>query len=614
MPSESSEFVVDVQYNTDRRNATRYILSHIYRQKYIALLLIIGAFSNAALAGAVPAFIGEGFDALGQEAGTVMPIIISVVFAIIVSQTIRAVLQFMRNFSAELFAQRIERDVRDELYASLLGKSMTFHDMQPVGEIMARVTNDVREMNLMMNPGVNLVIGSGMFLIVPVVASFLIYPPLVLVPLLFVVSHLIIQWRFVATLHPIAEQVRAAFGRMNARLAEALEGLQVVKGTSQESNEKARFNELVDGFRDNYIHQGEVEARYLSFLLLGLSFVGAMIHAVYLYQQGLITIGNIVAFIGQIYMFGFPVFTSLFSLSRIASGHASAARILNIIEIKTDLDRNPSGHTASVQGAITFEHVNFSYIEGKPVLKDISFTIDPGKTVAIVGQTGSGKSSITKLINRTYDANQGRILIDGVDVRDWSLESLRSQISVIEQDIFLFSRSIAQNIAFAYDDLPQEAIEDAARKAQAHDFIASFPQGYETVIGQRGVTLSGGQRQRLALARAFASDPPILILDDSTSAIDSATEDRIQKAIWTAAEGRTTILITHRLSQIRWADHIVVLRQGTIVAQGDHDTLLQESDDYRRIFARYDEPEVVTESPMNNTIQTDNTSTYGTAE
>ena len=223
-------------------------------------------------------------------------------------------------------------------------------------------------------------------------------------------------------------------------------------------------------------------------------------------------------------------------------------------------------------------------------MRDISFKVKPGQTVAIVGQTGAGKSTITKLINRTYDTSAGRVLVDGVDVRDWTLESLRSQIGNIEQDIFLFSRTIAENIAFGDDDASRDEIIDAAKKAQAHDFILTFPEGYETVIGQRGVTLSGGQRQRLALARAFESDPPILILDDSTSAIDSATEDKIQKAIWTAAEGRTTILITHRLSQIRWADHIVVIKNGTVAAQGTHDDLLETSQAYRRIFARYDEP------------------------
>ncbi len=376
---------------------------------------------------------------------------------------------------------------------------------------------------------------------------------------------------------------------MNSRLAEALDGLQVVKGTAQEKNEAAYFTSLADTVRDYYIEQGEIEARYLSTLLWGLAFVGALVHAMILYNANIIEIGDVVAFVGQIYMFGFPVFASLFSLSRIASGYAGAKRILEIITAETKLDQNTKGHEADVKGEIVFENVTFGYKE-RPVLRDVSFTVKPGQTVAIVGQTGAGKSTITKLINRTYDTSAGRVLVDGVDVRDWKLESLRSQIGNIEQDIFLFSRTIAENIAFGDDDASREEIVDAAKKAQAHDFILTFPEGYETVIGQRGVTLSGGQRQRLALARAFESDPPILILDDSTSAIDSATEDKIQKAIWTAAEGRTTILITHRLSQIRWADHIVVIKNGTVAAQGTHDDLLESSQAYRRIFARYDEP------------------------
>jgi ATP-binding cassette subfamily B protein len=252
------------------------------------------------------------------------------------------------------------------------------------------------------------------------------------------------------------------------------------------------------------------------------------------------------------------------------------------------MDENAGGHSASVKGEIVFENVSFGYEDESAVLRDISFRVAPGETVAIVGQTGSGKSTLTELINRTYDATGGRILIDGVDVRDWNLTALRSQISKIEQDVFLFSRTLAENIAFGAPDATQEQIEGAAHEAQAHDFITSFSEGYQTEVGERGVTLSGGQRQRIALARAFLSDPRILILDDSTSAIDSATEDEIQQAIRRAQQGRTTILITHRLSQIRWADHIIVLEQGQIIASGKHEDLLQTSEPYRRIFARYD--------------------------
>jgi ATP-binding cassette subfamily B protein len=375
---------------------------------------------------------------------------------------------------------------------------------------------------------------------------------------------------------------------MNARLAEALDGIEVVKGAAQEAEEAERFNVLTDTVRDQFIEQGRIEARYLSYLLLGLALVAGFLHSAILYNHGAINVGDIVAYTTLVGLFGFPVFTSLNSLSRIALGYASAGRILNIITTTTDLNRNESGYSDRVQGVVEFRGVRFGYIDGNNVIKNITFKVEQGQTVAVVGQTGAGKSTVTKLINRTYDVDAGSVLVDGIDVREWDLESLRSQLSIIEQDIFLFSRTIAENIAFGNQSAAHEQIVDAAKKAQAHDFIMSFADGYETIIGQRGVTLSGGQRQRLAIARAFLTNPPILILDDSTSAIDSATEDKIQRAIWSAAQGRTTILITHRLSQIRWADHIVVLRQGEIVSQGTHKELLESSDAYGRIFARYE--------------------------
>jgi ATP-binding cassette subfamily B protein len=268
-------------------------------------------------------------------------------------------------------------------------------------------------------------------------------------------------------------------------------------------------------------------------------------------------------------------------------GLASANRILELINAKTELDENEGGIAQQMRGEVEFHNVSYGYGD-TPILHNISFTARPGETIAIVGQTGAGKSTLTKLVNRTYDVTQGQVLIDGVAVPEWSLQSLRSQISTIEQDIFLFSRTIAENISFGASGNPnREQIEQAAREAQAHDFIIALPEGYDTVIGERGVTLSGGQRQRIAIARAFMTNPRILILDDSTSAVDSATEDQIQRAMRRILQGRTTLLITHRLSQIRWADRILVLRRGELIDQGTHDELLQRSDAYRHIFARY---------------------------
>jgi len=296
-------------------------------------------------------------------------------------------------------------------------------------------------------------------------------------------------------------------------------------------------------------------------------------------------IGGVIGYFGLLLMLDFPTFSSMWAYSRISLGLAGSKRILELMNRENNLDQNAAGYASPMRGEVEFEDITFSYEGAEPSLNNVSFQVKPGQTVAMVGQTGSGKTTLARLINRTYDTCLGRVLVDGVDVRYWNLEALRRNISIIEQDIFLFSRTIAENIAFGKPGATQEEIEQAARAAQAEEFILSFAEGYKTVIGERGVTLSGGQRQRLALARAFLTDPRILILDDSTSAIDSATEDKIQRAIYAAAKGRTTFIITHRLSQIRWADLILVSRGGELVASGTHDDLMQTSEAYRRIFS-----------------------------
>ncbi len=381
--------------------------------------------------------------------------------------------------------------------------------------------------------------------------------------------------------------MRETFGDLNAYLAQAIEGIETVKAAAQESAETERFLKRARAYWDAFIRQGRVEARFLPLLLLGLANALGFWHAVTLFRAGAISVGDVVAFMSLLSLFGFPVFVSLFSYSQVALGIAGARRILELITGETKLDENVQGHTGTVQGSVAFENVTFGYTPDAEVLQEVTFRVEPGQTVALVGQTGAGKTSVVKLINRIYDVRRGRVLVDGVDVRDWQLAALRRQISIIEQDLFLFSRSVADNIAFGCPGATRQQVEAAARAAQAHDFIITFNDGYETVIGERGATLSGGQRQRLALARAFLTDPHILILDDSTSAIDSATEDQIQRAIRQAAQGRTTFLITHRLSQIRWADLIVVLEHGRVAAVGDHAQLLQKSAAYQRIFARY---------------------------
>lgn len=547
--------------------------------------MVIGAVGNAGLAAVVPVLVGQAFNGINQT-NPDASILIPIALTILSTQLIRGLLQFARNFSAELIGQRIERDIREELYVSLLGKSMTFHNLQPVGDTMARATNDVREVNFLFSPGLNLVVGSAIFMVMPVVLAPRYHPSLILVPLLFILGYFLALWQYLHELSPITTDVRKAFGRMNTRLAEAIDGIETVKGMAQERSEVERFGLNAKNFRDAFIHQGDVESRFIPLLLLGITEALALFQSLILFKQGFLDIGEVIAFFGLIQLFGFPTFTSLFAYSQVSLGISSARRILDLINQENNLDQNTSGYVSNLKGEVEFRDVSFSYVEnGQLVLENFSFKVHPGQTVAIVGQTGAGKTSLVKLINRTYDVDRGQVLVDGVDVREWNLEALRRGISIIEQDIFLFSRKISENVAFGKPDADQALIEQAAKAAQADEFISSFTDSYDTVIGERGVTLSGGQRQRLALARAFLTDPKILVLDDSTSAIDSATEDRIQRAIYTAAQGRTTFIITHRLSQIRWADLILVLRQGKLVAAGTHEMLMETSDAYRRIFA-----------------------------
>lgn len=491
------------------------------------------------------------------------------------------------SISNETIAQRLERDARQELYISLLGKSQTFHDRQRVGDIMARATDDMRMMNGMMSPGVSFMFEMVLGFAIPMFFIATVKVELLAIPFVFLVSYIIVVRRYVRRLSPVIGKQREAFGKMNAGLEESISGIEVVKASSQEMFEKRKFRRNAREFRDYFVQQGQIEAFYLPLLLYGFMAGATFFHALMMYQAERASVPDIIAVMGLIGILRFPVFLSLFSFSLVQNGVRSAERVLRIIKTETELDENAAGHNQPIAGEIVFEDVTFSFGH-KKVIENISFKINAGATVALVGQTGAGKTTLTQLINRTYDVDSGRILIDGIDVRQWSMDGLRSQISRIEQDVFLFSRTIRENIAFGAPDTPAEKIEEAARDAQAHEFIMSFKDGYDTVIGERGVTLSGGQRQRIALARAFLSNPRILVLDDSTSAVDSATEDQIQRAIRKAQEGRTVILITHRLSQIRWADLILVVDKGKLVASGTHEQLLRTSPEYRRIFARYD--------------------------
>lgn len=585
MAVQRSEFTVANAYTYNRSSPVRWIFSHIWRYKFFFIatcgLYLTAWFSYTYTRILIGNAAGEIINPTASDG--MLKIGLSVLFILIVD----SLAALGGSLSVETIAQRLERDSREELYVSLLGKSQTFHDRQRVGDIMARATDDMKQMNIMINPGVLFIAETILGLSVPLLWIATIRLELLLVPLIFVAVYIVTVRAYSRRLNPVVNNQREAFGSMNAGLEETISGIEVVKASAQEPFERGKFEKNARKFRDYFAQQGRVEAGYLPMLFYAFALGLGFLHCLLLYQQDRLSIPEIISVMGLLGALRFPIFISIFSFSMVQLGIASAKRILNIINAEAELDENAGGYTEPMNGDLVFENVSFGYEDGG-VLENISFQVKPGQTVAIVGQTGSGKSTLTDLINRTYDVTGGRILIDGVDIREWNLTALRSQIAKIEQDVFLFSRTIAQNIAFGAPDTPREQIEQAAREAQAHQFISSFTDGYDTDVGERGVTLSGGQRQRIALARAFLSNPRILILDDSTSAIDSATEDEIQKAIRRAQQGRTTLLITHRLSQIRWADHILLLEDGKLIAHGTHDDLLRSSAQYRRIFARYD--------------------------
>ena len=584
------EFTVADEYHYDHRSPWRWVGSHIWRYPLLPIFFMLTTMAMAGAQSLSAVLVGRAFDTVIANLGVAA--ITGAAALVAASYLAYAGFDIINTIIVRILSQRIERDARDEVYLSLLGKSQTFHGRQRTGDLMARVTNDVQQTSQLISPGFNFVFESVLSLLVPLIAITTFDRDLLLVPVLFLIALAIALWRYNRQLRPVATALRERFGVMNAGLTEAVAGIEVVKGFAQEPEEQRRFSQNARAYRDSFVRQGRTEARSLPLLIYGLAIGLAFGHALILFLGGRLTVGQVITYMALLNNLRMPMRFLLNVFTIIQQSIASARRVLGLITTETELDENASGIARPIVGEITFSNVDFGYIaeDSTPdatslVLRDISFYAKPGQTIAIVGQTGAGKTSLTRLVTRTFDTLAGEVRIDGTDVRDWRLHSLRSQIATIEQDIVLFSRSIADNIAFgARGTASREQIEAAAKQAQAHDFIMGFADGYETIVGERGVTLSGGQRQRIAIARAFLADPRILIVDDSTSAIDSNTEDQIQRAMRRILTGRTTLLITHRLVQIMRADQILVLNHGKLVAQGSHDELLETSPLYRQIF------------------------------
>lgn len=521
---------------------------------------------------------------------TPLSIILFIAGAIVLLALIRAALNALYSIQlAKLLQRNVVVNLRSEIYAKLQSMSFRFFDETASGSIINRVTGDVQNTRLFIDG----VIIQGLIMILSL-AFYLFYmvnihPTLTLLclcttPLLWLMTHI-----FTTRVRPLYKENRELADHLTLTFSEILQGIQVVKGFAREPEVTAQFAEANRQIRDQkrgLINQISYFSPAIEFLTQ-VNLVILLGYGGYLVIQGRLPLGaGLVVFAGLLQQFSSQVANIGAIANSIQESLTAARRVFEVLDAPIEIQSPPNAiRKPHLQGAVTFEQVSFGYDPDLPVLRDITFTASPGQCIAIAGATASGKTTLLSLIPRFYDPRHGRILIDGTDVRELDLNDLRHNVGIVFQESFLFSTTIAANIAFGNPSVAREAIEQAARIAQAHDFITSLPKGYDTVLGEGGSTLSGGQRQRLAIARALLLNPAILILDDPTAAIDPKTEHEIMAAMESAMRGRTTFVVTHRLSSLQRADKILVLERGRIVQTGTHASLLTIKGAYQQLAA-----------------------------
>ncbi len=501
---------------------------------------------------------------------------------------IRGLFSFGQTYMSELSSQHVAFDMRNDLFAKIQRLSFSYHDQNQTGQLMIRATDDVEKVRLFIGQGLLLAVQAilmltGTMLILAITnlkLTLIILPVLPLALLLFML--------FGAISQPLFSEIQRRLSALNTILQENLAGIKVVKAFAREPQEQKRFDSSAEDLMNQQIRVSKI----FSFLFPFVFLIANLGQAAILYFGGVELINGELTFgewqkfsLYLVYVF-FPIGQLGFIISQMSQASASGNRIFNILDAENQVTNKPDAATLPpIQGQVTFDDVTFRYYKsGEPVLSNINIEAEPGHTVALLGATGSGKTTVINLIPRFYDASEGAVKLDGYDVRDITLESLRNQIGIVLQETTLFGGTIRDNIAFGRPEATQDEITAAAEAAAAHKFIMSFPDGYETPVGERGATLSGGQKQRIAIARALLLDPQILILDDSTSSVDLNTEYQIQQALDKLMEGRTSFVIAQRISTVLNADQILVLDKGTIVAQGRHEDLLENSPEYAEIY------------------------------
>ena len=557
------------------------------REMTAAYLAMIGA-TTAYLF--LPHFFGQAIDQIKVmlEGGNIpLQSLLAIVGVIIGLSIVRGGLSFFQNYFGEAVSQYVSYDLRNKLYDHVQHLSFGFHDRNHTGQVMSRAITDVENIRMFVNMGI---VRTPYFMALFVVVSIILVrmdwqlglASIGFVPVVLVVSG-IVRLR----LREAWLKIQDMMADLNTILQENLTGQRVVKAFASEDFENQKYNEKSGEVSDAFIEAERLRAANNAFTLfsfqMGLAII--ILFGGWRVISTDLTIGQLAAFIFYMQILAMPVRMSGFLVNAYARAASGGQRLFEILDTESDVQEKPNARELGrVEGHVRFENVSFSYEEDKPVLKDISFEAEPGKVVALLGPPGSGKSSVANLLPRFYDVASGSVTIDGVDIRDATLKSLRHNIGIVQQDVFLFGAGLRENIAYGREDAPIEDIVQAAKIAQMHDFISSLDGGYDTEVGERGVNLSGGQRQRMSIARAVLLDPPILVLDDSTSSVDANTEDLIRQAMEEVMKGRTTIIIAHRLSTVHRADEIIVMDRGEIVERGTHQELLALEGNYREIY------------------------------
>ncbi|MGH3132996.1 MAG: ABC transporter ATP-binding protein [Gaiellaceae bacterium] len=532
----------------------------------------------------VPVLTGMVINELSDDPDTT--VLTLEITAIVGLGLIRGALMLGRRLISGRQALAVEYDLRDELYAHFLRLSFGFYDRSQTGQLMSRATIDLQSVRFFLGYGLIFFAQHVVTIVVVTLVLFVYSWKLALVALAVTPIIVFTANRYSRVSHPVLRDVQQKIADVSTVAEESIVGVHVVKSFSQEERREKRFADAADAVFERTLAANRQRAVYvpaLTFLPLVAQAIVLLV-AGRMVVSGSLTLGDFVAFNLLLAMLVMPLRMLGMWIGQAQRATAAGERIFEVLDEPEEVaDRENARPLPAGPGKVVFEAVDFGYEPARPVLEDIDLELQPGRTVALIGRTGSGKTTLAALVPRFYDVTSGRVLVDGADVRELQRRSLRREIGVISQDPFLFSASVRDNVAFGIPDAPHEAVEAAARAAQAHDFIVELPQGYETVIGERGITLSGGQRQRIAIARALLIDPRILILDDATASVDATTEAKIRAGFREVMRGRTTIIIAHRLSTIALADEVVVLDHGRIAARGTQAELLEESPLFREI-------------------------------